>query len=221
MIINHKFEGSAACAPRGLNKNYVLPSNNNLHQRLLPSKVMTISYDEGSNRKSAYAIIPWFINMNRSSLESTNQTDNIKKYLYYKGDSIYIIPNSSDYKNNYNARKSYIEKTTYVEEKEKKANNHNITVFPIFSYNIFEGPIKIKLTSKDAENNIHDEFKPNSSFSNSIKFSRDNKIWNKFIFRYLPISVFNARSMLYNKIKLYSSISRFLIYFLPDRYSYP
>lgn len=219
VIINHKFEGSAAF--HGSNKNYVLPGNNNLHQRFLLSKVTTTSYDKGSNRKSAHTIIPLFINMNHSSPESTNQTDNIKKNLYYKGDTIYIIPNSSDY-NNYNARKNYIEKTTYVEEKEEKANNHNITVFPILSYHIFEGPIKIKLTTKDAKNNIHGEFKPNSSFSNSIEFSRDNnKIWNKFIFRYLPISMFKTRSMLYNKIKLYPGISRYLIYFLPDRYFNP
>jgi len=54
---------------------------------------------------------------------------------------------------------NYIEKTTYVGEMEKKANNHNITVFPILSYHIFEEPIKTKQTSKDAENNISSEFK--------------------------------------------------------------
>lgn len=69
---------------------------------------------------------------------------------------------------------NYIEKTTYVGEMGKKANNHNnITIFPILSYHIFEEPIKTKQTSKDAENNIYDKFKSNSFFNNSIKSSRD------------------------------------------------
>lgn len=86
-------------------------------------------------------------------------------YIIYKeGNSIYIILNFSDYKNNYNARKSYIEKIIYVGEIEEKTNNHNTVFFPILSYHIFEESIKTKLTSEDAKNNIHGEIKSHSFF---------------------------------------------------------
>ncbi|XP_029671028.1 uncharacterized protein LOC115240185, partial [Formica exsecta] len=212
---------SAACAPRrsNLDTSYALSGNNDLLQTFSLSKTTTASYyDEEDNQKSVHATIPLFTN--HSFPSSTNQTDNLQNNFFFKEERNSIIPNSSDYKNNYIARKSYTEKIIYVEEKEEKASDNNITVFLIPSYHIFEKPIKIKLTSKDAGNNIHGKFKSNSSFSNIIVSSRgNNKIWNKSIFRYLPIPVFNARS--YNKIKIYPGIFRSLVYFLPNRYYYP
>lgn len=199
-----------------LNTSYALSGNNNLRTFLL-SKTTASYYNEKDNQKSLHATIPLSTNHSFSSL--TNQTDNLQKNFFFKEETNSIFSNSSDYKNNYNARKSYTEKIMYVEEKEEKASD-NITVFLIPSYHIFEKPTKIKLTSKDAENNINDKFKANSSFSNIIIFSRDkNKIWNKSIFRYLPIPVINAKS--YNKIKVYPGIFRFLVYFQPNRYYYP